>query len=103
MTYLSTQNIKNLEELTEKRILEEEEGLIKQIQNNFDSVLSHTIHQFDKLTIESDFNKKELLRMPVFELRRTGKGVSARPYPYTTDQATLEIVATSTNPGPAHR
>jgi len=56
------QNIKNLEELTEKRILEEETELITQVRNNLDSTLLFAVQSFDKLIGESNFNKKELLR-----------------------------------------
>lgn len=61
LTYLSIQNIKNLEELTEKRILEEEKELVKQIRNNLDSTLLITTQNFDSLISDPNFNKKELL------------------------------------------
>lgn len=62
LSYLSIQNITNLKELTERRVLEEEEDLATLVKHNFNAYLDTTIFGFENIVSAIQDNDYSLLK-----------------------------------------
>ena len=62
LSYFSIQNITNLKELTERRVLEEQEGMATLVKENYNAWLDATSHKFESAVSEIHNNDYGMIR-----------------------------------------